>query len=172
MFSLTAPSLLRQKRSKFKSCRCTYYSFTTPLLPWASALLSWRTGPDPISPLEPHPALSKLWFLTRLCFSWLALFGKIFKDLVSLQHILHFILHLQREFVHFYNNSWSISQQWQSEHILTFPHHNFSWCLLFQSAFSTIYCFAPSSTLPSSSCWAGWRPGGALIIFSQLQNWA
>lgn len=30
-----------------------------------------------------------------------AVFGKIFRDLVSLQHILRFILHLQSEFVHF-----------------------------------------------------------------------
>lgn len=48
----------------------------------------------------------------------------------------------------FPNNPWSISQQWESEHILTSPHHDFSWCLLFQSAFYQIYPILPNFLPP------------------------
>lgn len=147
VFSLTAPALLRQKHSKFKSCKCTYYSFTTPLLPWASALLSWRTGLDPISPLEPHPSSPfKALVLNQAVFLLTGLYlgrylGTLFPYNTSYvsSYICKVNLCISPK------NSWSISQHWQSEHeflgravlsrhILTSPHHNFSWCLLFQSA--------------------------------------
>lgn len=54
-------------------------------------------------PLEPHPPSPfKALVLDQAVFLLTGLlFGKIFRDLVSLQHILCFILHLQSGFVHF-----------------------------------------------------------------------
>lgn len=41
---------------------------------------------------------------------------------------------------------------------------------IFCSTLSSIYCSAPSSTRPLSSCRAGWSPGDVLLISRQLRN--